>query len=569
MKRAIVFLLLGVIGLGVSWAAYHSAEGEEPAYSRFSPPGALLYLQAKDFSTLLSEWNGSPQKQQWLKSANYEVFANSRLLLRLKGASDQFAAAAGLPPDLNFLNQVAGTQSAVALYDIGKLQFLYITRLPSSSSMQSALWQARSKFETRSAGGVSFFYRRDPGSEAEVAFAFNGDHLLLATREDLLAGALRLMAGSKDRTIEAEQWWSQSAGATVPAGDLRLVLNLEKIVPSPYFRSYWVQGNITDMKQYGAAVSDLFRAGKEYREERVLVKKSPSGGEASSETGPAAVADLVRLVPAQAGIYQARANPSASECLELLETKILAPHLGPAAVEKLAPQVQLTNGETGGGSDLETRIDQAPVQLSSTAVPSISLKDLFEKNQVRAVMQIQSTDRDKDRVFVRIHSAVVLLGNAEWNEAVIRSALADFVRPGLTAGQLGVDWQARSGAQELNGLWALAVAVRAKYLFISDASALLDGMIAKMNEKAALKPALYAAGFDHGRERENFARLTTLLDRSGGERSTYSGAGHIPEFFSENIASLSSALAGVSSEKIVVRDAGEKVLQTVIYEWAR
>jgi hypothetical protein len=44
MKRAIVFLLIGVIGLGVSWAAYHSVEVEEPSYSRFFPSGALLYL---------------------------------------------------------------------------------------------------------------------------------------------------------------------------------------------------------------------------------------------------------------------------------------------------------------------------------------------------------------------------------------------------------------------------------------------------------------------------------------------------------------------------------------------
>jgi hypothetical protein len=31
---------------------------------------------------------------------------------------------------------------------------------------------------------------------------------------------------------------------------------------------------------------------------------------------------------------------------------------------------------------------------------------------------------------------------------------------------------------------------------------------------------------------------------------------------------LSSMLAGVSSEKIIVRDAGDKVKQTVTYEWA-
>ena len=63
-------------------------------------------------------------------------------------------------------------------------------------------------------------------------------------------------------SIETEGWWSQSVAAAGPEGDLRMVLNLEKIVPSPYFRSYWVQQNITDMKQYSAAISDLTRSGK-------------------------------------------------------------------------------------------------------------------------------------------------------------------------------------------------------------------------------------------------------------------------------------------------------------------
>jgi hypothetical protein len=570
MKRAIVFLVAGAVCLGASWAAFQGSAAEEPAYSRFFPAGALLYLQAKDFSGLLSDWNGSAQKQQWLKSANYEVFSRSRLLLRLKGASSEFAAAAGLPAEMNFLGQIAGGQSSLALYDIGKLQFLYITRLSSANSMQSGLWETRSKFETRSAGGVSFYYRRDPESEAEVAFAVAGDHFVLGTREDLVAGALQLMAGSKDRSIEAEQWWSQSVAAAGPAGDLRLVLNLEKIVPSPYFRSYWVQQNITEMKQYSAAVSDLFRSRKEYREERVLVKKSPSAEEATADTGAAAVADLVRFVPAQAGIYEVKANPSAADCFSILETKILAPHLGPAAAEQLAPEVQLMKGETGNGSDLETRIDQAPVQRAAVSADlSTPLKDVFEKNRVRAILRLQSSERDKGGVFVRIHSTVALLGDSDWNEAGVRSELADFLRHGLTAGQLGVDWQTRSGSQELNGLMPLAMTVRGKYLFISDAPAALEGMIANMKQKTVLKPALFAAGFDHGNERQNFVHLTSLLDRSGAEPGVSSGAGHFPEFFSENMASLSTTLAGVSSERIVIRDGGDKVLQTVTYEWDR
>src|SRR5262249_55959158 len=178
---------------------------------------------------------------QWLHGDNYQVFSQSRLFLRLKEASDQFAAAAGLPADMKFVSQLAGAQSAVALYDIGKLQFLYVTKIGSASSEQTALWESRMKFEPRATAGATFYLRKDPDSEREVAFAVNGDYLLLATREDLLAGALRLMAGSKDRTIESEPWWNRSVSSAGRAGDLRLVLNLEKIVPSPYLRSYWIQ----------------------------------------------------------------------------------------------------------------------------------------------------------------------------------------------------------------------------------------------------------------------------------------------------------------------------------------
>jgi hypothetical protein len=182
---------------------------------------------------------------------------------------------------------------------------------------------------------------------------------------------------------------------------------------------------------------------------------------------------------------------------------------------------------------------------------------------------VQSTERDKEGGFVRLHSGIALLGESDWNETAVLSSLIEFARPGLTAGQFGVEWQQRSGSQQLNGLLELDAAVRGKYLFVSDHSGLLNQLLGNLNQKAALKPALFAAGFEHGRERENFSRLTGLLDRSGDHTGGSPGQGHTPEFFSENIGSLSSTLAAVASEKIVVRDAGDKVLQTVTYEWAR
>jgi hypothetical protein len=569
MRRVAILLLASIAFIGASWAAFHTLTPQLPPLSRYVPAGSLLYLQAKDFSALLGDWNASPQKASWLNSKNYEVYSRSRLFLRLQGAGEQFAAAAGLPPDMNFLTQVAGTQSALALYDIGKLEFLYVTKLPSDSSMQSALWQTRAKFETRSVAGVTFYVRRDPESERIVAFAVNGDYLVLATREDLLAGALQLMADNKDRTIEAEQWWSQSVAAAGPTGDLRMVFNLEKIVPSPYFRSYWIQRNITDMKQYTAAVSDLFRSSNEYREERVLLKKPATSGNPTTEDAATAAAELVRLAPADTGTYEVRGAPSAVDCFDLLETKILAPHRGLAVAQQTAPDVQLSSGETGSSSDLETRIDQSPLKTSAPSDASISLKDLFQKSQVRAVLHVQATEPDKDGVFVRIHSGVAFIAATDWPDNTVRSTLVEFLRPSLTTGNLGLQWQSKSGYQEFDGLWNFAVAVRGKYLLISDDSSLLKNMLRNMSQKPAQKPAVLVAGFHHARERENLARLTGLLDHANANPKGAGAAEAYPRFFSDNLASFSSVLAGVSSQTIVIREASDRVFETVTYEWSR
>jgi len=568
MKRFFIFATIALACAAIGLVTYLAAAPAPPPLSKYVPAGPLVYLEAKDFSTLLSAWDSSPEKKQWLTSDNYEVLSRSRLFLRLKGASDQFAAAAGLPPDMNFLSQVSGERSAFALYDIGNLQFLYITYLPSAKSMRTTLWQTRSKFEPRSAGGVDFYLRRDPQSQREVAFAVSGDYLLLSTREDLMAGALQLMAGKQDRTVEGEQWWAQATAAAGQAGDLRMVLNLGELVPNGYFRTYWIQQNISDLKQYSASVSDLFRSRTQYREERVLIRKEELK-QASSSDCAAAAAEVIRLVPRDAGVYEAEANPTSDASFALLETKLLAPHLGPVPPSQAAPQVQLSSGEQSGGSNLEARIDQAPVERTSAQQSVSALKELLDKTPLLASLQVQSTVPDQAGVFVRIHSAVILVAESDWDQAAIQSALTDFVRPGLTASQLGVGWQQESGYQKLDGLWPLITSVRGKYLLVGDDPGMAEAILANFSHKSDRKPADLLAGFNHHQERVNFARFSNVVDRPSANVTDNERHRGEPQFFSNNMASLSSTLAAVSVETIEVRSEGNKERQTVVYEWAQ
>ena len=152
------------------------------------PQGALLSIEARDLSSLLKDWNASPEKRSWLLSDNYAEYSNSRLFSRLSQAQDEFSAAAGLPTDASLLDKVAGKESCLGLYDIGNLEFVYVTRLNQQDIENTPLWQTRSKFEQRMEAGTAFYVHKDAQSSRVAAFASKDGWLILGTRDDLVAG---------------------------------------------------------------------------------------------------------------------------------------------------------------------------------------------------------------------------------------------------------------------------------------------------------------------------------------------------------------------------------------------
>jgi hypothetical protein len=571
MKRIaalIVVVLLGVAG----WATYQGvAQSPSASLARLMPQDAVLFLEARDFRAALSDWNTSPQKQLWLNTDNHEVFSRSRLFLRLQQAQDEFAAAAGLTPDMSFLGDVAGEQSALAVYDIGKLQLLYVTHLPSARAMQSGIWQQRGKFETREINGKQFYVRTDPQSQRVAAFAIADDYLILATREDIVAGALSLLANQKTRALSQQGWFVDAIQAAKEPGELRLVVHLAEVAKTPQFRTYWVQQDITEMRQYESSVSDLFRAAATYREERVLLLKdrpesSPDTVDASSQ-----VAELMRLVPPETGFYRASALPTVDDSLALLEQKVLAPRLGPTPDSRFAPNAPSVGQPTGGKTNLDVRIDVPPSTSATPSSGDSALKELVKQANVRAALQLHGSQADADGIFVRLHSTIVLRAAADWDEASVQQAIQRMIAPGLTASTLGVQWKKAGVAQaysELDGLARIALAVRGKYLLVSNDPATLAAVLTRFSQPVSAEAAIYYAGFDHARERQNFYRLTSVIDQPS-RTGAANNEPREPQFFSQNVAGLSQTLAAVKSQSIIAKRKGGVESQTVLYEWAR
>lgn len=572
--RAVPVVLLCAVAL---WAMVAGQPAQPPALASLAPEGALLYLEAKDFHSLLSDWNNSPEKRSWLQSDNDAVFSRSRLFSRLSDAQGEFAAAAGTPPDANLLNAVAGGQSCIALYDIGKLEFIYITRMDEAAAQNTALWQTRGNFEARSEAGVAFYVRQDPDSKRVAAFAVDGGWLILGTREDLVADVLDRLQGAGGRSVQDEAWYGDAVHqAQGSAGDLRMVLNLDKIVPSPYFRSYWIQRNVTEMKQYASAVSDLYRNGNTWREERVLLRRA-SGVALPSDD----VSALAALAPQDAPFWSAQASPDPGAVLNTLREDLLEMRAEPMPANGNAPGEPVAVN-AGNAGDLEVRIDQAPA-VEAQADPYAPLQDLLRAAPPSGLLQVDASGPWSGGAFLALGRAMVVSGPGNWDKTAVQAALSAAILPGLTTSGIGAQWETRQSPSgeylALHGQLALFAAIRGNDLFLSSDATLLEKLLA--NQQKSPTPGspsdsgvTYAAVFRHTpQEQTNFIRLTSALDRAGNRGSQDNGTpaapGENPAFFSGDMASFSRVFARVSQERVEERDRGSAVSQTVVYEWTQ
>jgi hypothetical protein len=565
MKRIWKLWIAGACAATLSlWWVFAQA-APQPLPSLF-PSGALLYLEAKDFRALVADWNASAERQAWLASAQYQMFSRSRLLLRLADAQGDFANAAGVPPDYAMLQAVAGGESALAIYDIGKLEFLYASRLDRARLLNTSLWQARGRYRTRRAGGVDYYVHEDRDSQRTAAFAYAGGLLLAATREDLISGALELLARQNRPSLSGEAWFADAVRAAAPGDrDLRLVYNMERLAGTFHFRSYWVQKNVTELREFRSGLADLERSRGEMRERRVLLRSNPGSDRTASES---AAGQLWALAPDTAGLYRVWADPSVAQVGQWMNRKLFEATGETARESKLAPGVA-ADSIAGAEQDLEVRIDEPPLSDDRAEAAFTALGGQVGAVQLRAMLEVENTSVDADQVFVRPHAALVLLADRAWDAAAIRSALTAAANGLWTSSGLGAGWRTvANGIQEMDGLGPVAMAVDGDRLVVGNSTELVNAVLARRTQPA-VAGAVYVAGWKHSRELPSFERISRLIDFPQLGPAVQGGPdaaqGREPLFYSENIASLGRVLGRLDTATITVHDPGTMLRETVVY----
>lgn len=534
--------------------AQQAASNQRKPLAELMPSNALLYLEAKNFAPLLASWNTSPEKKTWLQSGNYQSFVRTKLALRLEEVQKAYADGIGVNPNAVLLENIAGGESAVAVYDIGKLELLYATRLPTARLADNLLMQARTKFQTRNAAGQNYYVKST--SDGTIAFAVApGDLLIAGTREDLVAGALQLIAASNRSSLRTERWYADAVAKAQNSAspDLRLVVNLERTVRTPHFRSYWIQQNITDLKQYYASISDLDMSQQgAWTERRVLLRAEPS----ASPVDESAVTQVARMLPADAGFRQAWAKPSRAEAEALLEETITprtrAPRTNPE--DERAPGASVVYS-AGSEDDLDERID-SEAEASHSASAALPITKLASA-ELDAIGRTGTSRLNADGVYVRIDAATVLLAKTNWDENTVKAAVQASIEQTTAARSL--TWSRRGAVWELSGLQPLQIWIDGRTLVIANSASLADRIASRPN--VAPLTGAYVASYRHAGENANYARMMRLIDFP----SIPTGEARAPMLFSENIGGIGNVLARIESVTLESKDEGALVRQQVVY----
>jgi hypothetical protein len=556
-------LLLAALLLLAAGYVFLQTVSPAPQLATLMPSGALLYLESPDFSRVLRDWDASQVKSDWLMSANYAVFSQSNLFTKLQEVYSQYGDAAGFLPDLRSISEIAGTDSALALYEIRDVEFLYVTRIGDAAFMKSQLWAVRDKFEQRQAGGVQFYLRTDPASKRTVAFAFSKGYLLLATRDDLIAQALELAAGGGNPSIASDRWFHDATAAAPDHGELRLAMNLESLVKSVYFRSYWVQRNASAVRQYWAGVADVKRTGGNITESRVFLRTPDAAQPALSASDSGTVSGLLALVPPEAGLYKVSRVNEPAEAATLIVDKLIAPQPPRSRDFRYAPGAVSFDGLAGTEDDLETRIDQQPLPSDAGVSDSVAaVRVILDKTGATALLLVQSSS-PVAATFIQTPSVIVLAAAGDWDHDSVRSSLTAAAGGLWTTSQLGAAWvtgtAGRNPIDRMDGLGTLLFANRGRLLFLSNDSRLLTAVLDRLGTGPSTGAFTYAAGFRHSRERPNYERVMAALDfTSAGNRA--------PAFFSDNIGSLSRVLSKFSEIRMTEEERNSITVQTVLYQ---
>jgi hypothetical protein len=286
------------------------------------PRGALVYAQFDDLPALIKRWDESKLKERYLASTNFQQFQSRHLALKLIERWEEFNSALGFPVDALTLGEAAENKAALAVYDIGRLEMVFVAPIGEEKLAATKFFQNTDQFEETELPDGTVYYSRDVEAdggrrEQKFAFAATGGRVVLATSEQLLLRTLSNIKGKSKRDRLSDDPAFTSLTAEVSPHFLTVWMDQTKLNDDWYFKHYWVMRNVGQLKNIRASVLDLELQDSRWIEHRDFLLTGRS--EARGPTLPAEIAQRISsFIPDDAPYFKLRALDEAGGAAALV-----------------------------------------------------------------------------------------------------------------------------------------------------------------------------------------------------------------------------------------------------------
>lgn len=550
-RIAAMVLMLGLVGWLVAQIV-----APAPSPVGLLPGGAILVLEAPDLSRLVQDWAASPEQSNWSGSTAAKVFSTSRLGSRLAEVAASYAASTGFASTLDWLKSVAGAESTLAIYDVGRLEFVYITRLSAARAEATSLMRNRTSFTPRQVEGRTFYVKAVEKGSGRAAFAVTDGWLIAGTRDDLVAGVIAAIANKLPAGLAQEPWFRDAAKSAERTAELRMYLMMPALAQDPRARAYWIQRNSRDWQSSAWALVESRRTPSAIEERRVLKRREDVPSEAP-------VRGLTAAMGLGSGLVSVVGAPSEQQVIGWLQSRLLSPRTGAAGPSRQAPVIAAL-GTVGSESDLETPIDQSPPTLSDASIDVTGLTNLVAGRTLTTLVTWDGAEANPDGVLFRWQPAMALEADADWKADAVEQALSLAVARRFAA--RSITWQTQGRLHVAEGLVPLVWATRGRWLFmgttVSRVNQLLDAPWGPSTSRVTFASRLHLQP-----EATRFSTLMAQLDDAALRAAQ--GEDRQPLLFSETVASLLRVAGRVELIDLQEESAGDRVTQRLSYSFHR
>ena len=273
LKLSIVFIIIGAIVF-----AYSQGENKPFAQAEDFPREALVYAQFSDLSAFIKSWNETELAKNILESYNYAEYTNRHLGIKISERLQNFNYAIGFSIDAEILSGVTETRAAIAIYDIGKIDVVFIAPVSDEIFTATKFFQNKGKFEEYELEDGNKFYAIEvevdrKRQKQNIVFANVKGRFILATNQKLLFQTIAVIEGKSANSSLADEPLFTNLTKKIAPHQATVWVNQEKLNDDYYFKNYWLAGNLDELKNFRAGMFDLEMSEGVWTERREFLLK--------------------------------------------------------------------------------------------------------------------------------------------------------------------------------------------------------------------------------------------------------------------------------------------------------